>query len=128
MTINVLLISENRAYATEIGKALARHDLCVVYGPGSLIGGPMWPRLRPDLILIDLQRTDLSEHLLSLQLCKFQCGKRIPVIALTTEGGSGARYRAAASGCDDLIRPVIDSRRFAQELIQIVERVTTRVK
>jgi DNA-binding response OmpR family regulator len=88
MTINVLLISEDNTYANEIGKALELHDLCVVYGPSSLIWGHLWSQLRPDLILIDIQRADLEEHLLALQLCKFLGGKRTPVIALTTEGGS----------------------------------------
>ena len=124
MTIHVLLIGEDSLHAHALGKALVLHDFCVVYTPCNLIWGPATRSIHPDLILVDIQHSDLSEHLLALELCKFREGKRIPVIALATEYGPGVRHLAVASGCDDLIFLTGDSRRFAEALYQIVAKMS----
>ena len=125
MIVNVVLIAEDSAYANEIGKALVLHDFCVVYVPDPVMGWHLAREIHPGLILIDLQLPDVGEHLLALQLCKFQGGTRIPVIGLATGCGPAVNYRAAASGCDGVINPGVDSERFAQELTQIMARIAT---
>jgi DNA-binding response OmpR family regulator len=121
--VNLLLIDDDTAYAQVVMRLLESHGYHVDYAPSALLGLRQAREFRPDIILIDMHLPDLDGKVVALQLCKYQVGKRIPLVAFTVDSGPKAKRIALSFGCDDLISKPIDPNLFPQQLDEIMSRM-----
>lgn len=66
-------------------------------------------RSRPDLILMDLKMPVMDGWEATRMLRQTECGRDLPVIAVTAHDAARERLRAMEAGCNDFIpKPILD--------------------
>ena len=116
MKAAVLLIEdneENRYLATFL---LERHGYSVTAAIDGPHGIKMAPKLKPDIILLDIQLPGMDGYAVAAELRKIPILRDTPVIAVTSYEMVGDRERALASGCTGYIEKPINPESFVREI------------
>jgi CheY-like chemotaxis protein len=69
-------------------------------------------RIRPDLILMDVQMPEIDGLELTRRLRKDEAWEEVPIIALTAYAMRGDEEKARSAGCNGYITKPIDTRTF----------------
>jgi DNA-binding response OmpR family regulator len=121
MTI-LLLIEDDRNAARMVAKVLEPHGFTVIHAPNGLTGLKLARDASPNLILVDMDLPDLEGKVVVTTLRGTHHHTRVPIVAFTAEGSARAKRLALAFGCDDFISKPIDTRKFPDQLNQILSR------
>ncbi|HET7035179.1 MAG TPA: response regulator transcription factor [Thermomicrobiaceae bacterium] len=121
-TIRILLVDSHDSVRLGLTTALGLVDDLRVIGeaPGGIEALRLCARLRPDVVLLELQLPD-HDGIALLRLLRERCPCS-RVVVLTSAAGAELRRRALAAGADDYL-PKYVSR---DELAAVIRAVATR--
>jgi len=120
----LLLIEDDADAARMVRKALAHFHYDFHHAATGLEGLKLARQVRPDIVLVDMNLPDLEGKVIVTQLHGSILPPSSALIAFTAEDDARTRRVTRALGCDDLIGKPIDTRAFAWQISQIVERKT----
>ena len=86
-------------------------------GPAGL---EMAGRIRPDLILLDIQLPGMDGHAVARALKNDPHLKPIPIVAVTSYAMVGDREKALAAGAEGYIEKPIDPETFVAEVVRFL--------
>lgn len=73
-------------------------------------------RLKPALILLDIQLPEMDGYAVARELCGYAELQAIPIIAVTSYAMTGDREKALEAGARDYIEKPIDPERFVEQV------------
>lgn len=109
----VLHIEDDPHSRRLVSKLLARAGHEVFDTESGLEGVRLARRVRPELVLVDINVPDLDGYEVTLRLRSIRELDGVPVVAITAEGD---RQTSLAVGADGFITKPIDARRFADTI------------
>jgi two-component system cell cycle response regulator DivK len=118
----VLIVEEHPAIGQVIGEVLEEEisDVETTIASDGLAGVRAARSLRPDLVLLDLDRPGIDGCEVARWLKSDPSTTGIPVVALTAPRHPGDRKRALAAGCDDYVRPSLSDRARFDRFLQTI--------
>lgn len=116
MKATVLLIEDNEQNRFLVTFLLEHHNYKVVAAHDGLEGIELAPRIRPDLILLDIQLPKMDGYAVASALRGIGELANTPIIAVTSYAMVGDREKALASGCTGYIEKPIDPDTFIEEI------------
>jgi CheY-like chemotaxis protein len=105
--------AQNRYLATFL---LEQHGHRVLHADDGLLGLEMAARLRPDLILLDIQLPDMDGHAVARALKSDPALSAIPIVAVTSYAMAGDREKCLEAGAEGYIEKPIDPDSFVAEV------------
>jgi CheY-like chemotaxis protein len=78
-------------------------------------------RIRPDLILLDIQLPQMDGYTVARELRRDPALKDVPVVAVTSFAMVGDRERTLEAGCSGYIEKPINPETFAAEIERYIE-------
>lgn len=120
----LLLIEDDLDSARLVRKALAKAQYDIHHAANGLDGLKMARQIRPDIVLVDMNLPDLEGKAIVTLLHGTILTPASTIIAFTAADDARTRRVTRALGCDDLIGKPIDTRAFAWQISQIVQRKT----
>jgi two-component system cell cycle response regulator DivK len=120
MTLTILLIednAQNRYLATFL---LERHGYRVVPAHDGPQGIQLAEKLRPDLILLDIQLPGMDGYAVARALRACASLHATPMVAVTSYAMAGDREKALASGCNGYIEKPINPETFVAEIARFL--------
>ncbi len=124
MPKQILIIDDNLQNRQLAGDILTFHGYAVTMAGDGLEGIALAERLRPDLILMDIQMPVLDGFAALVKLRENPATRGIKVVALTALAMQGDRQRIMAAGFDGYLAKPINSRELPQAVAQFLEEVT----
>lgn len=121
----IVLIEDNEQNARMAAKLLRRADNEVVVAEDGETGLTSVFENRPDLVLIDLGLPDIDGQTVIALIRQQPELAHIPVIAFTAWPEATAHEMATAYGCDGVITKPIDTRRFADQVADYINKTGT---
>jgi DNA-binding response OmpR family regulator len=118
----LLLIEDDPYSARLVHKALASHQYEIHHAPTGLEGLRLARQVSPQVVLVDLNLPDLEGKAIVSQLRGRILEVGTTIIAFTAEDDARTRRIMRAFGCDDLIGKPIDTRTFADQIAQVIQR------
>jgi CheY-like chemotaxis protein len=91
---------------------LEKHGFAVADASSGRLGLEMARRLRPDLILLDIQLPEMDGYAVAAALRMLEDQRATPIVAVTSHAMVGDREKALASGATDYIEKPIDPDTF----------------
>jgi CheY-like chemotaxis protein len=116
MSLSVLVIEDNEQNLYMMRFLLERHGFVVADARDGLSGIAEAARLRPDLILLDLQLPVMDGYTVAARLRAHPDLATTPVIAVTSYAMVGDRERIMAAGATGYIEKPIDPDRFVEQI------------
>jgi CheY-like chemotaxis protein len=105
--------AQNRYLATFL---LEQHGHRVLHAEDGLLGLDMAARLRPDLILLDIQLPGMDGHAVARALKSDPALSAIPIVAVTSYAMAGDREKCLEAGAEGYIEKPIDPDSFVAEV------------
>lgn len=125
MKARILLIEDNEQNRYMLTFLLEQHGHEVVCAVSGSLGLELAARVRPDLILLDIQLPGMDGYAVARALKGDPALKSIPVVAVTSYAMVGDREKVMAAGAEGYIEKPINPDTFVGE----VERfLRSRVK
>lgn len=121
MARTVLLVEdneENRYLATFLLKAKGYEVAHAAHGGQAL---EMGPRLRPDIILLDIQLPVMDGYELARAFRGMESLRHTVIIAVTGYAMTGDREKALSAGCDGYIEKPINPETFVAEVERLAQ-------
>ncbi len=116
MRPKILLIEDNdqnRYLATFL---LEKHGYEVVPAVDGLTGIELAAKVRPLLILLDIQLPRMDGYAVARELRRNPALNGIPIVAVTSYAMMGDREKALAAGCDGYLEKPIDPETFVANI------------
>jgi two-component system, cell cycle response regulator DivK len=116
MKSKILLIEdnpENRYLVTFLLQQRGHEVIAAESGP---LGLELAARIRPDLILLDIQLPGMDGHAVARSLKRHPDLKHIPVVAVTSYAMVGDREKCLAAGAEGYIEKPINPDSFVSEV------------
>lgn len=116
MNADILLIEDNlqNRYLTRF--LLQRRGHRVHEAESGPQGLELAARIRPDLILLDIQLPGMDGHAVARALKADPLLKSIPIVAVTSYAMAGDREKCLAAGAEGYIEKPINPETFAEEI------------
>jgi CheY-like chemotaxis protein len=112
----VLVIEDNEQNLYMMCFLLEKHGFTVAQARDGAQGIQMAARLRPDLILLDIQLPMLDGYAVAAELRKYSPLRETPIVAVTSYAMVGDREKALASGATDYIEKPINPDTFIDQI------------
>lgn len=116
MKASILLIEDNPQNRYMITFLLEQHGYEVTQAESGLLGLELAARIRPDLILLDIQLPGMDGHAVAHTLKRDPRLKRIPIVAVTSYAMVGDREKSLAAGAEGYIEKPINPATFVAEV------------
>lgn len=116
MSATILIIEDNEQNLYMLRFLLERHGFTVVDARDGLAGIATAAKLRPDLILLDLQLPEMDGYSVATRLRSYPQLATTPVVAVTSYAMVGDRERVLAAGANGYIEKPIDPERFVEQI------------
>ena len=120
MRPRVLVIEDNEQNLYLVTFLLERHGLEVVAARDGRSGIEAATRIKPDLVLLDIQLPVLDGYAVARALRANPELANVPIVAVTSYAMVGDRERCLEAGCTDYIEKPIDPEKF---LLQIARHL-----
>ena len=112
----ILVVEDNEKNMYLISFILKKKGYEVIEATTGEQGVELAIRDKPDLILMDIQLTDMDGLEATKRIRGSEADHEIPIIALTSHAMVGDRERALAAGCTGYIEKPIDPETFMAEV------------
>lgn len=112
MKRKILVIEDNEQNLYLVRFILERSDYEVFAATDGLTGIELASRLKPDLILLDIQLPGMDGYTVARSLRKNPDFTDTPIVAVTSYAMPGDREKTIESGCSDYIEKPIDPDTF----------------
>jgi CheY-like chemotaxis protein len=112
----ILVVEDNEKNMYLISFILKKKGYEVIEATTGEQGVELAIRDKPDLILMDIQLTDMDGLEATKRIRGSEADHEIPIIALTSHAMVGDRERALAAGCTGYIEKPIDPETFMAEI------------
>ncbi len=116
MSQTILLIEDNEQNLYLLTYLLERNDFKVIPARSGREGLDLAVRVRPDLILLDIQLPGLDGYAVARELRKNPALRDVCIIAVTSYAMVGDRERALEAGCNGYIEKPINPDTFKSEI------------
>jgi len=114
--VKILYIEDDVGSQQLVTRILDAEGYQIVLASSGLQGLRKAVREKPDLILMDINISDLDGYEVTTRLRSLTQLKQIPIIALTANTLQGDRERALIAGCDGYLSKPIDVDLFPQQI------------
>lgn len=112
----ILVVEDNEKNMYLISFILKKKGYEVIEATTGEQGVELAIRDKPDLILMDIQLTDMDGLEATKRIRASEADGEIPIIALTSHAMVGDRKKALAAGCTGYIEKPIDPETFMAEI------------
>lgn len=112
----ILIIEDNEDNLYLIQFILEKSGYQVEFANEGKLGVSMALKMKPDLILMDVQLPDINGLEATKIIRKSEINGTIPIVAITSYAMTGDRARALNAGCSGYIEKPIDPETFLQEI------------
>jgi two-component system, cell cycle response regulator DivK len=116
MTHTILLIEDNEQNLYLTTFLLEQNGFKVVSARSGPEGIALASRVRPDLVILDIQLPQMDGYTVARELRKNAALKDMPIVAVTSYAMVGDRERALEAGCSGYIEKPIDPDTFKGEI------------
>jgi two-component system cell cycle response regulator DivK len=116
MKTRILVIEDNAENRYLLTFLLGQRGHEIITAESGPLGLELAARIRPDLILLDIQLPGMDGHAVARALKSDPDLMRIPVIAVTSYAMVGDREKCLAAGAEGYIEKPIDPETFAAEI------------
>jgi two-component system cell cycle response regulator DivK len=116
MKRTILLIEDNEQNLYLATFLLEQNDFKVVPARSGPEGIELAGRLRPDLIILDIQLPAMDGYAVARALRQNPVLKDVPIVAVTSYAMVGDRERILAAGCNGYIEKPINPDTFRSEI------------
>lgn len=112
----ILLIEDNEQNIYLTTYLLQQGGFHIVAARSGPEGLELASRIRPDLIVLDIQLPQMDGHAVARQLRQDRTAPHVPIVAVTSYAMAGDRDRILAVGCNGYIEKPINPDTFASEI------------
>jgi two-component system, cell cycle response regulator DivK len=112
----ILIIEDNEQSLYLATFLLERSGYEIVQARSGGEGIALGVRIRPDLILLDIQLPEMDGYAVARALRQDAALKDVPIVAVTSYAMVGDRERALEAGCNAYIEKPINPGTFASEI------------
>jgi two-component system, cell cycle response regulator DivK len=116
MKHTIVLIEDNEQNLYLASFLLEKNGCQVVPARSGPEGIELAARLRPDLVVLDIQLPGMDGYTVAQELRKNEVLKDVPIVAVTSYAMVGDRERVLAAGCSGYIEKPINPDTFADEI------------
>lgn len=116
MERKILIIEDNEQNLYLATFLLERNGYEIVPARSGPEGIALADRIRPDLILLDIQLPEMDGYAVARALRQNHALKDVPIVAVTSYAMVGDRERAMEAGCDAYIEKPINPDTFGDEV------------
>ncbi len=116
----ILYIEDNPGNRMLIRRILEAEGYHVVEAADGYEGLDLASRLKPDLILMDINLPGIDGYELTGRLKKSEALAHVPVIAMTANVMRGDREKTLAAGCDGYIQKPVDVDQLPLEIARFL--------
>ena len=120
----VLIIDDNPKNVELAGDVIRRPGLKIIEADNAESGIELARKHLPDLILMDIQLSDMNGKEATAILKKDEKTRNIPIVAMTSYAMDGDKKEIMAAGCDGYISKPF----YPRELVKIVESFLEKSK
>jgi CheY-like chemotaxis protein len=124
MKPKILLIEDNDQNRYMTTFLLEKHGYEVVPAVDGPTGIELADRVRPSLILLDIQLPKMDGYTVARELRRNPQLSRIPIVAVTSYAMVGDREKALAAGCDGYLEKPINPETFVADMELHLNRPT----
>ena len=121
MKTQILLIEDNEQNRYLATFLLERRGYEVVSAPDGIQGIELAERLRPQMILLDIQLPGMDGYAVARALRNMPALQAVPIVAVTSYAMAGDREKTIAAGCDGYMEKPIDPETFVSEIERHLE-------
>jgi two-component system cell cycle response regulator DivK len=122
----ILHIEDNFENRVLVRRLLQSADYQVLEAENALQAINHLRRVRPDLILMDINMPDVDGYTLTSKLKTIPGIKQIPIVAITANAMRGDREKTLRAGCDGYIEKPIDIDTFLDKVAYFLRPATHR--
>jgi CheY-like chemotaxis protein len=112
----ILIVEDNERNLYLATFLLERSGYEIVQARSGGEGIALAARIRPDLILLDMQLPEMDGYAVARALRQDATLKDVPIVAVTSYAMVGDRERTLAAGCNAYIEKPINPETFASEI------------
>lgn len=116
----ILYIEDNPGNRMLIRRILEAEGYHVVEAADGYEGLDLAPKIKPDLILMDINLPGIDGYELTGRLKKIEALAHVPVIAMTANVMRGDREKTLAAGCDGYIQKPVDVDQLPLEIARFL--------
>jgi len=123
----ILYVEDDTSSAALVQRVLAAEGYEVVIANDGITALDVAPRIRPVLILMDINISGMDGYEVTTRLRSIDEVQEVPIVAVTAATMKGDRERALIAGCDGYIPKPIDVDRFPQQVQSFLSGLRERV-
>lgn len=116
MKEKILLIEDNDQNRYMATFLLEKHGYEVVPAVDGPTGIELAARVRPCLILLDIQLPQMDGYAVARELRRNPALSGVPIVAVTSYAMTGDREKALEAGCDGYLEKPIDPETFVEDI------------
>jgi two-component system, cell cycle response regulator DivK len=116
MRKKILLIEDNEQNRYLATFLLEKHGYEVIPACDGPVGIELAERIRPELILLDIQLPSMDGYTVARELRNNPALVNIPIVAVTSYAMTGDREKTIAAGCNGYIEKPINPETFVTEI------------
>jgi len=121
MTACILLIEDNEQNRYLTRFLLEQRGYVVEQAGNGIEGLEMASRLRPDLILLDIQLPGMDGHTVARKLKDSKATASIPIVAVTSYAMAGDRERCLEAGAEGYLEKPINPETFVDDVCRFID-------
>ncbi|GAB4248967.1 response regulator [Deferrisoma sp.] len=126
MAPKILVVEDNVDNRDLLVKVLSRHGYEVVEATSGEEALELAPRVRPDLVLMDISLGGMDGLEATRRLKALPGVAGVPVVAITAYAMVGDRERALEAGCDGYIAKPVDVRALPDQVADFLRKGEAR--
>jgi CheY-like chemotaxis protein len=116
MNPTILVIEDNDQNLYLATFLLEKSGFAIVPARSGKEGIELASRIRPDLIVLDIQLPEMDGYAVARELKKHPALRNVPIVAVTSYAMVGDRERTLEAGCDGYIEKPVNPDTFASEI------------
>lgn len=120
MRWTILIIEDNEQNLYLATFLLEKSGYLVVPARSGAEGLHLASKVRPDLILLDIQLPEMDGYTVARELRKDKTIRDIPIVAVTSYAMAGDKERALEAGCNGYIEKPINPDTFQKEIEKLL--------